>query len=184
MPTGAPGGHSPTDALVEVARLIRELHDAAADFRPTDPVWREHAYAMLPAEIACHSDLGPHNTVYRDGCRSRSSTGTAHDRTSRYSSWGRRRGSTSAHRRRVLRGDGLPETPDRGRRLRLFGDAYGAGGDRLFDAVREAKQREAERPRYWPGMTAAIVAEFLAHVARELDWLARERGRSAARALG
>jgi len=51
---------------------------------------------------------------------------------------------------------GFSETPDRCARLRLFGEAYGVGGDRLFDAVREAKQREAERPRYWPGMTAAM----------------------------
>ena len=54
----------------------------------------------------------------------------------------------------------------------LFVDAYGAGDDQLFDAVREAKQREAERPRYWPGMTPSIVAEFLSHIVRELDWLA------------
>jgi hypothetical protein len=42
----------------------------------------------------------------------------------------------------------------------------------MLEAIREAKQREAERPRYWPGMTAAIVAEFLSHVIRELEWLA------------
>jgi Phosphotransferase enzyme family len=55
------------EALVAVARLIRSLHDAAADFRPSQPVWREHAYPLLPGEIVCHGDLGPHNTVYRDG---------------------------------------------------------------------------------------------------------------------
>ena len=61
------GRRTHRQCLVEVARLIRELHDASADFRPANPVWSEHAYPMLPAEVACHSDLGPHNTVYRDG---------------------------------------------------------------------------------------------------------------------
>ena len=165
------GGHS-DEVLVEVGHLIRELHHAAADFRPTDPVWREHAYAMLPAEIPCHADLGPHNTVYRDGW------------PVAFIDWDGARPNepllevgAAAWQYVPLFDDaycaemGFSEAPDRCARLRLFGEAYGVGGDRLFDAVREAKQREAERPRYWPGMTAAIVAEFLSHVARELRWL-------------
>ena len=67
---------------------------------------------------------------------------------------------------------GFEEPPNRGTRLRLLAEAYGAGGLEVLDAIREAKQREAERPRYWPGMTAAIVAEFLSHIVRELEWLA------------
>jgi hypothetical protein len=33
-------------------------------------------------------------------------------------------------------------------------------------------EREAERPRYWPGMTPAGISAFLRHIVRELDWLA------------
>jgi hypothetical protein len=160
------------DALVETARLIRELHDASADFQPADPVWREHAYPMLPGEIVCHSDLGPHNTVHRDGL------------PVAFIDWDGARPNTpllelgmAAWWHVPLMGDaycagmGFSEPPDRPRRLRVFADAYGAGGDELFEAIREAKQREAERPRYWPGMTAAIVAEFLSHITAELRWL-------------
>jgi aminoglycoside phosphotransferase (APT) family kinase protein len=49
-----------------LARLIRSLHNAAVGFVPK-AVWREHAYPLLPGEIVSHGDLGPHNTVYRDG---------------------------------------------------------------------------------------------------------------------
>jgi hypothetical protein len=67
---------------------------------------------------------------------------------------------------------GFASPPDRGRRLRLFADAYGIDAGNVIDAAREAKQREAERPRYWQGMTAAVAAEFLGHVVSELKWLA------------
>jgi hypothetical protein len=172
------------DALVETAYLIRELHDASAEFRPDAPVWREHAYPMLPGEIVCHSDLGPHNTVYRGGL------------PVAFIDWDGARPNEpllefgmAAWWHVPLMDDsycaemGFAESPDRPRRLRLFADAYGADGDELFEAVREAKQREAERPRYWPGMTAAIVAEFLSHIVRELRWL-EENEADLRRALG
>jgi Phosphotransferase enzyme family len=161
------------EALVVVARLIRSLHEASADFRPPEPVWREYAHPMLPAEIVCHGDLGPHNTVYRDG------------RPVAFIDWDGARPNQAllelGHAawsyvpladEVYCREMGFDEPPDRGRRMRRFAEAYGAGGLELLDAVREAKQREAERPRYWPGMTAAIVADFLSHIVSELEWLA------------
>ena len=167
-----PAGGLRDDALVEVGRLIRALHDAAADFTPVDPVWREYVYPPLPGEIVCHGDLGPHNTVYRDGV------------PVAFIDWDGARPNEpllelghAAWQYVPLMDDaycaemGFEEPPDRGRRLRLFVDAYGADPAHILDAVREAKQREAECPRYWPGMTAAIVAEFLSHIVRELDWL-------------
>src|ERR1700683_3445535 len=54
-------------ALRGVARLVRELHDAAAGFTPTLTGYRFHPHPPLPGEIICHGDLGPWNTVYRDG---------------------------------------------------------------------------------------------------------------------
>jgi aminoglycoside phosphotransferase (APT) family kinase protein len=168
LPTGA----LTDEALTEVARMIRSLHDASAGFVPVEPVWREHAYPLLPGEIVCHGDLGPHNTVYRDG------TPVA------FIDWDGARPNEAllelgqaAWWHVPLADDtycremGFEAPPDRGRRLRLFADAYGIGNTEFLEAVREAKQREAERPRYWPGMTASIVSEFLAHIVRELDWL-------------
>lgn len=55
------------DALAEVAGLIRELHRVAATFvPPPDARWRHDPYAP-PGPLVCHNDLGPANTIYRDG---------------------------------------------------------------------------------------------------------------------
>jgi phosphotransferase family enzyme len=94
-------------ALIETARLIRSLHDAAADFRPVDLVWREYDAPMVSGEIVCHGDLGPHNTVYCegwpvafidwDGARPNQPPGSGSGRLV----------VRAARRRRVLRGDGV-----------------------------------------------------------------------------
>ena len=171
--TRLPAAALQDDALVAAGELIRALHDAAVDFVPNDPVWREHPYPLLPGEIVCHGDLGPHNTVYRDGI------------PVAFIDWDVARPNDpllefghAAWWFVPLADDsycvemGFAEPPDRGKRLGLFADAYGAERAAVLDLVREAKQREAERPRYWPGMTAATVASFLRHIVRELEWLA------------
>ena len=54
-------------ALRGAAELIRCLHWAAAGFRPAITSYRFHPYPPRPGEIVSHGDLGPWNTVYRDG---------------------------------------------------------------------------------------------------------------------
>jgi len=54
-------------ALEATARLLRRLHEAAAGFVPEQTGYRFHPHPPLPGEIICHGDLGPWNTVYRDG---------------------------------------------------------------------------------------------------------------------
>ena len=168
-----PEGGLSDAALVELGRVIRSLHDAAADFSPADPAWREYACPALPGEIVCHGDLGPHNTVYCDGWP----VGFIDWDGARpnepllelgFAAWSYVPLAGDAYCREM----GFTEMPDRGLRLRAFADAYGADRTQVLKAVREAKQREAERPRYWPGMTAVIVAQFLSHIVRELEWLA------------
>ena len=56
-----------TKSLRASAVLLRRLHDAAAGFVPKHTSYRFHAHPPLPDEIICHGDLGPWNTVYRDG---------------------------------------------------------------------------------------------------------------------
>ncbi|MDG3009792.1 aminoglycoside phosphotransferase family protein [Rhodococcus sp. D2-41] len=49
--------------LVAVARMIREYHDATADFRPPDDTqWQWPAHE--PAEVLCHNDFAPYNLMF------------------------------------------------------------------------------------------------------------------------
>jgi Ser/Thr protein kinase RdoA (MazF antagonist) len=51
------------DNLCKVARLLREYHEATASFRaPDDATWL--AEIAGPAEVVCHGDIGPYNTIY------------------------------------------------------------------------------------------------------------------------
>jgi hypothetical protein len=54
-------------ALRGAAKLIRQLHTAAAGFRPAITCYRFCPHPPKPGEIVCHGDLGPWNTVYRHG---------------------------------------------------------------------------------------------------------------------
>jgi hypothetical protein len=54
-------------ALRGAAELIRKLHAAAAGFQPAITSYRFHPFPPTAREIVCHGDLGPWNTVYRDG---------------------------------------------------------------------------------------------------------------------
>lgn len=51
--------------LMDVTRLTRAFHDAVADFKA--PSWAAWGAAVpsAPAEIVCHNDLAPWNTVFR-----------------------------------------------------------------------------------------------------------------------
>jgi aminoglycoside phosphotransferase (APT) family kinase protein len=55
------------EALRAAARLLRRLHDGSAGFEPVNTRYRFHPHAPAPGEVICHGDLGPWNTVYRDG---------------------------------------------------------------------------------------------------------------------
>jgi thiamine kinase-like enzyme len=54
------------DNLYRVARLLREYHEATVSFNaPNDALWS----ANIPgtAEVICHGDIGPYNTIYVNG---------------------------------------------------------------------------------------------------------------------
>jgi aminoglycoside phosphotransferase (APT) family kinase protein len=46
---------------------MRKLHVAASGFQPAITSYRFHPYPPRGGEIVSHGDLGPWNTVYRDG---------------------------------------------------------------------------------------------------------------------
>ena len=53
------------DLLVDVASLLRRVHDATAGADLPRTGWRRDA--VDPVEVVCHSDVAPYNTVCRDG---------------------------------------------------------------------------------------------------------------------
>ena len=53
--------------LVELGRLLRRYHDAAAGFELPPGVTWHHAEVRAPATVVCHNDISPRNTVFRHG---------------------------------------------------------------------------------------------------------------------
>lgn len=54
--------------LKKTAGLLRQYHDAVANYRPPDDsVWRFRDGSPGPREIVCHNDVGPPNIVIFDG---------------------------------------------------------------------------------------------------------------------
>ena len=51
--------------LTDIARALREWHDATASFDCTGAVWQSEP--REPAEVVCHWDFAPYNCVFRDG---------------------------------------------------------------------------------------------------------------------
>lgn len=51
--------------LTDIARALREWHDATADFSPPDATWG--LPQSEPREVICHNDFAPYNCVFRQG---------------------------------------------------------------------------------------------------------------------
>lgn len=54
-------------ALVSVARLLRELHEAARGFDPRGLTWNDDLADPAGGSLVCHNDLELSNIVFRDG---------------------------------------------------------------------------------------------------------------------
>jgi aminoglycoside phosphotransferase (APT) family kinase protein len=116
-----------TEALVDVARTIRAMHDATRGFVVPEPGnWQ--TMTSVPAEIDCigHNDLGPYNMVFSG------------NRVAAIIDWDFAGPSSrawdlayAAHRfvplsaPRSTRAFGWDPVPDQGARLRRFAAAYG-----------------------------------------------------------
>lgn len=161
------------EALIAAGRLIRGLHDASRGFVPRQVAYRFHPSPPLPDELVCHGDLGPWNTVYRDGVPAAFiDWDGAEPRPPLVDLAAAAWEFVPLVPERQLREAGFDPVPDLGSRLRLFVDAYGLGRDRLaiVPALREALLATTENIRYRP-LDAAGAAEALEFVAGELRWL-------------
>lgn len=154
--------------------LLRSFHDAAATFVPPHTaVWRRyHVPALGVGEIVCHSDIGPHNTVYRGG------------KPVAFIDWDTIRPNDPvvefghAAWKFVPLGDDayfersdFPAKPNLARRLALFASAYGiTEAETVAWALHQAKQRGVESVRHF-SITPAEGAAALRQVADDLDWL-------------
>ncbi len=177
-----PAGMHSDRALIAAARLLREFHDATASFLlPPEIRWRVHVGAPRSGPVVCHNDVGPYNTVYRDGVPVAffdwdTAAPAPREWDVVYALW----------RFVPLYDDercvelGWPIEP-RGRRMRLFCDAYGlqyrAG---LLDLLR--RRQESVRDGLTSGAVAgdAACARLCeegrpAEIERDLDYAARCR---------
>lgn len=173
-PTPWPSWARTEACLVATAQLLCRFHLAAATFTPpVGALWRRsNVSALGVGEAVCHGDLGPHNTVYRDGLPVGFidwDTICPNDPIVEF--------GAAAWKYVPLGDDAFFERSDfqvrpaLTRRLALFARAYGIR-DRVPVqwALHQAKQRSIDALRYF-SLTPAQGAFELRRVATELDWL-------------
>ncbi|MBZ0287421.1 MAG: aminoglycoside phosphotransferase family protein [Anaerolineae bacterium] len=129
--------------LVESARLLRRFHDLTAQFVvPPDAQFFLPVDPNAPYEGICHNDFAPYNCVYQDGHL----VGVIDFDTASpglrvwdvaYAVYRFVPLTNDAHTRDC----GWEPIPDRGRRLKLFCDAYGLDGARRKVLVPTVIQR-------------------------------------------
>lgn len=163
-------------ALIGAAQLVKRLHRAAAEFEPTETDYRFHPCAPRAGQIVSHGDLGPWNTVYREGVPIAFIDWDAAQPVHAIDDLAAAAWSfVPLSPPPQLREAGFDPVPDLSARLRLFVDAYGLP-DRLafLPALQRAKLIEAERVKYAPVGTAEA-ATSREYIAGELRWLDANR---------
>jgi hypothetical protein len=179
QPTRWPDFARSEECLVQSALLLRRLHEVSASFTPpAEAIWRQHECAALGAgEIVCHGDVGPANTVYRDGGPVAFIDFDSIRPNQPLIEFG------NAAWRYVPLGDeayfamsDFPSAPDLSTRLALFARAYGVSDPaEVLRGLHQAKQRTVEAARYWP-LTAGEGATVLRQIADDLEWLDQNAG--------
>jgi aminoglycoside phosphotransferase (APT) family kinase protein len=165
--------HARSDvSLAAAASLVRQLHEAARGYVPGHVEFRFHPYPPRTGEIISHGDLGPWNTVYREGVPVAfidwDSVGPIEPLLDlAAAAWA----FVPLAAPEQLREAGFDPLPDLPARLRLFVDAYGLPDRRtILPALQRCKLLAAERIKHWP-LDAAEAADNLEYRAQELRWL-------------
>ncbi len=55
-----------TDGLADLTRLLRDYHDAVANYRPSGALWRIGPAPLRDGDIIIHGDAAPWNSIWRD----------------------------------------------------------------------------------------------------------------------
>jgi hypothetical protein len=162
-------------ALIAAARPLRELHEALVGFDPPDPVWMYHGRCRISAgQIVGHGDIGPWNTVYRDGAPVAfidfDSAGPTHPVIeAAQAAWAFVPivSDTTTSQRFDL--DHLNPI----NRALVFAQAYGIEDPALFlAALPIARAQQAAHAQRWP-VDAAAIADYLNFTAADLNALAQ-----------
>ncbi|MGW0201271.1 phosphotransferase [Nonomuraea sp. NPDC003201] len=166
------------DALVQVARWLRDYHEAVADYVPAPTARWRLGGSWTPGTIIAHNDAGPFNAAWHEG------------RLTGFFDWDFAGpvtpGSDVAwvaiawvplYARRAATADGFRDDAARPERLRLFLEEYGwRGGPE--EIVREAQARLRVRAgqirRYGRGPDELYVQLYEGGVADDLDQAIQE----------
>jgi hypothetical protein len=159
-------------ALCRTAQLLRRLHRVSLDFEPAVTCYRFHPHPPRAGEVISHGDLGPWNTVYRDGLPVAfidwDSAQPADPLTDLAgAAWAFVPLAPAGQ----LAESGFAPLPDLPARLRMFVDAYGLADRRaILPALQRSTLISAGHVKDYP-ISAADAAATLEYKARELRWL-------------
>jgi Phosphotransferase enzyme family len=142
-------------ALRDTAKLIRRLHHAAAGFRPAVTSYRSHPGPPKAGQIVSHGDLGPWNTVYRDGMPVAFIDWDAAQPIEPVTDLAEAAWAfVPLAPPEQLAEAGFAPLPDLPARLRIFLDAYGlADREAILSPLRECKLDEPEPLRWFQSIS-------------------------------
>ncbi|TDC90455.1 aminoglycoside phosphotransferase family protein [Actinomadura sp. 7K507] len=173
------------EGVWSAGRLLRDLHEATASFRPPhDAVWRPWPFhSDAPGAIISHRDAGPWHTVARDGLPVAYIDWTTAGPTDRLdevagAAWW----NAQLHDDDIAERQNLPDAAARARQLRLFLDGYGLTDEyrrgfvtRMIEyAVRDCAG-VAIAARITPESDDVAPLWALAWQARSAAWMLRHR---------
>ncbi|MBD2870306.1 phosphotransferase [Paenibacillus arenilitoris] len=172
------------DAIVEVGRMVRRLHDAAATFEPApDAAWKPWFLRGVggPAVVFGHGDIAPWNMVTEGGMPIALIDWEFAGPVDPMAELARVCWLfPQLHDDDVAERVGLPPAGTRARQLRLLTDAYGLSADRrrrLYDLILEVVVREtaeeAVEQRVGPDSEGPLWG--IAWRARAAAWIMRHR---------
>ena len=147
-------------ALRGAAELIRRLHRASAGFRPAITSYRFRPYPPKPGEIVSHGDLGPWNTVYRNGMPVAFIDWDAAQPIEPLADLASAAWTfVPLAPPEQLTEAGFDPVPDLPARLRTFVDAYGLTERRaILPELRRCRQEEPEPLRWLQRITADLAS--------------------------